>query len=104
VALVIGGGPTRWRLEHRGTATLALELDHAQLVLTLWRDGQEAGRAGTGPLAAGRVEAGPGWALDLEVPGAPDPSGGILLARVELVAEDAGVLVPMSVQAEPLRG
>ncbi len=107
VALVaVGGGdrPTRWLLEHRGTATLPLELDHAELTLTLWRDGQQAGTAGTGPLAAGRVEAGPGWALDLEVPEAPDPTGGILLAKVELVAMDGGVLVPMSVQAEPLRG
>jgi hypothetical protein len=104
VALVGVEAPGRWRLEHRGTGVLPLELDHAELLLTLWRDGQQAGTAGTGPLGAGRVEAGPGWTLELDVPGAPDPSGGILLARLELVGEDGGVLVPMSVQAEPVRG
>ena len=104
VALVAVDAPGRWRLEHRGTGLLPLELEHAELVLTLWRDGREAGSARTGPLGAGRVEAGPGWTFDLEVPGVPDPAGGILLARLELVGEDAGVLVPMSVQADPVRG
>jgi hypothetical protein len=94
VALVDAGGHVR--LEHRGDDSLPLELAALKVLLTLWRDGQEAARAATGTRGE-RVEAGPGWSLDL-----PDASidlrgGGKLVAEASFTADDEGVLVPVSV-------
>jgi hypothetical protein len=84
----------RVRLEHRGGGTIVLELDSLQVSLTRWRDGREAGRAAT-PVPAGRVEAGPGWSLDVpDIPVGGD--GGRLVAVATFLADDEGVVVPMA--------
>jgi hypothetical protein len=93
VVLVDTGGHVR--LEQRGDGTLPVELASLQVSLTLWRDGREASRAVTGT-TAGRVEAGPGWSLDV-----PDASidlggGGQLVAVASFIADDGGVFVPVS--------
>lgn len=83
------------RLEHRGDGTLPLELDSLQVALTLWRDNREAARAVTGT-SAGRVEAGPGWSLDVPDASIDLEGGGTLMAVASFIAEDDGVVVPMA--------
>lgn len=90
------------RLEHVGSAAVTVELDAAEAKLELWRDRRLASHASTGPLGGGRLDAGPGWTLDIDVRGIDPGDGGRLTARVEFVADDEGVYVPMSVNAPPL--
>jgi hypothetical protein len=45
------------------------------------------------------VEAGPGWPVEIDVPGIDSEGAGRLTARVQLMADDEGVYVPMSVSA-----
>jgi hypothetical protein len=95
--------PSRPRLDHRGQATLPLELDSAAVTVELWRDGVQAVVAGSGPLGLGRVDAGPGWSVTVEI-GAVDVSrGGLLTARASLVADDDGVFVPLTLMCPPVR-
>ena len=91
--LVDGGGHVR--LEHRGDGTLPLELGSLQVSLTLWRDGREAAQAGTGT-SVGRVEAGPGWSLDVPDASIDLKGGGKLVAVASFIADDDGVFVPVS--------
>jgi hypothetical protein len=95
--------PARPRLDHRGQATLPLELDSATVTVELWRDGVQAVVAGSGPLGLGRVDAGPGWSVTVDI-GAVDVSGGgLLTARASLVADDEGVFVPLTLFCPPVR-
>jgi hypothetical protein len=90
------------RLEHAGSGKLTVELDEAKATLELWRDGKVASQAEAGPLGGGRVEAGPDWSLEIDVPGIDATGGGRLTSRVTFVADDEGVFVPMSVSAPPV--
>ena len=83
------------RLEHRGDGTLPLELGSLQVALTLWRDGREAAK-GAGGTSAGRVEAGPGWSLDIPNASIDLDGGGQLVAVASFIAEDEGVFVPVA--------
>ena len=83
------------RLDHRGDGTLPLELDSLQVSLTLWRDGREAARAKT-ELSAGRVEAGPGWSLDVADTSIDLRGGGKLVGVASFIADDEGVFVPVA--------
>jgi hypothetical protein len=83
------------RLEHRGDGMLPLELDSVQVSLTLWRDGREASRAAA-RTSAGRVEAGPGWSLDVPDASIDLDGGGKLVAVASFIADDDGVFVPVS--------
>jgi hypothetical protein len=83
------------RLEHRGDGALPLELGSLQVSLTLWRDSQEAARATT-VTSAGRVEAGPGWSLDIADASIDLHGGGKLVAVASFIADDDGVFVPVS--------
>lgn len=91
-----GGG---MRLEHRGTETLPIELASLRTELVLWRDGAEAARGGTSDLGLGRVEAGPGWAVELQAPSMDLSGGGKLVATASFVADDGGVFVPVTITA-----
>lgn len=89
----------RIRLEHRGSASLPVELDAARVTVDVWRDGRQVATSGTGPLGLGRIDAGPGWAVDVEVSDLDTVGGGILVARVSLVADDGGIYVPVTLTA-----
>jgi hypothetical protein len=87
-------------LEHRGTEPLEAELGSMEARATLWRDGAAAWTGSFSiPDDLERTAVGSGWTLDL-LPATPLPAGpGILLAQVDLVADDAGVLVPLTLTA-----
>ena len=94
IAIVLGTDG-HVRLEHRGDGTLPVELGSLQVSLTLWRDSREAARAATG-MSVGRVEAGPGWALDVTDASIDLQGGGTLVAVASFIADDDGVFVPMA--------
>jgi hypothetical protein len=105
VALVIKG-PGALRLEHRGTGPLAIELANLWVEVTRWRGDTPVGSAERSVAGHGRVEAGPGWSLDVELEGGPatgDP-GDLLTASASFVAEDAGVYVPVVVSGRAAAG
>ena len=87
--------PGTVRLEHRGTAILPLELASLSVELGRWRDGVfvDAVPADTGGL--GRVEAGPGWSIEVAVPSPEAAPGDQVVASVQLVVEDRGIYVPV---------
>jgi len=87
------------RLEHRGRDVLPVELGALRVEVVRWRDGAEAGRAGAGAAGQGRVEAGPGWSLDVAVPGWDASGGGQVVATATFVADDGGVFVPVTITA-----
>ena len=74
---------------------MTLELDSLPVSLTLWRDAREAAR-GSAAASAGRVEAGPGWSLDVPRASIDLGGGGKLVAVASFIAEDEGVFVPMA--------
>jgi hypothetical protein len=89
------------RLEHRGAATLEIELGSAGIELTsLDPDGLQV-ETTRSAVDLGRVEAGPGWSVELplEGAGAPAPAGGDVLVELSFVAVDEGVYVPMMLSA-----
>jgi hypothetical protein len=88
-----------FRLEHRGSAPLPVELASLMLELVLWRDGSEAGRGRVTADGLGRVEAGPGWSLVLPAPEADLSGRGTLVAVASFVADDAGIYVPVAISA-----
>jgi hypothetical protein len=94
IELVIGG-PPGLRLVHRGEAPIVLELGAGWAEVTRWRDGVPAGSAETRDLAAGRVEAGPGWSIDIALVVPAGEPGDLVTASAWFVAEDEGVLVPV---------
>jgi len=87
------------RLEHRGTEALAIEPASLRAELVLWRDGREAGRASVAGPGGSRIEAGPGWSLELPAPSLDLAGGGRLVATVSLVADDGGIDVPVTITA-----
>jgi len=101
-AIRIGShGVDKIRLENAGSKPLTMDLDSATAVLELWRDRRVASHSSSGPLGGCRVEAAPGWTLEIDVPGIDSEDAGRLTARVELVADNEGVFVPMSVSPAP---
>ena len=92
---VLFASPSTVRLERRGTAILPLELASLSVELGRWRDGLFVGSALADPVGLGRVDAGPGWSLDVAVNGLEPAAGDLLVARVQLVVEDRGVYVPV---------
>jgi len=87
------------RLEARGTEALPLELGSLEVAITLWRDGREAA---SGRVAGGdvdRVEAGPGWSLELDPPAVAIEGGGTLASTATFVADDDGIYVPVALTA-----
>jgi hypothetical protein len=87
------------RLEHRGTEPLAVELASLAGGLKLWRDGVQVGGGPARGPDADRVEAGPGWALELALSDLDTTGGGILVGEVTFVADDGGVYVPVRLSA-----
>lgn len=83
------------RLVHRGDAPIVLELGAGWAEVTRWRDDVPAGSDETRDLAAGRVEAGPGWSLDLDLAVPAGEPGDLVTASAWFVVEDGGVLVPV---------
>jgi hypothetical protein len=98
VALVIAG-PGELRLEHRGTESLPIELANLWVEVTRWRGDTPVGSAERSVPGLGRVEAGPGWSLAVELEGGPahGEPGDLLTASAAFVAEDEGVFVPVLV-------
>lgn len=97
VALAADGG---LRLEHRGGEPLTVELGSMRASATLWRDGVAAwAGAYAMPADLERAAVGPGWSLELRPAEAVPAGDGMLVAQVDLVADDAGVLVPLTLTA-----
>lgn len=94
------GADATLRLEHRGVEPLEVELGSMTARATLWRDGAAVWTGSFAiPHDLERGAVGPGWTLEL-APATPLPAAtGILLAQVDLVADDAGVLVPLTLTA-----
>jgi hypothetical protein len=92
------------RLEHWGREPLTVELGSLTARTTLWRDGAVVWSASYGvPGGLVRTAVGPGWALELEPVEAVADGSGTLVAQVDLVADDAGVLVPLTLTAHVTR-
>lgn len=89
----------RFRLDHRGTEALPVELASLQVRFTLWRDGAEAGEGSAANAGQGRVHAGPGWSLELAPELLDLTGGGTLVAEATFVADDDGVFVPVRISA-----
>jgi len=47
----------------------------------------------------GRVDAGPGWTMQLAAPAVDAWGGGTLVAVASFVADDAGIYVPVAITA-----
>jgi hypothetical protein len=85
------------RLAHRGAEPLTVELGSIRAKATLWRDGAEAWSADYAlPPGLERTAVSEGWSLDLDPAEPVPPGGGTLVARVDLVADDEGVFVPLT--------
>jgi len=86
------------RLEHQGTEPLPVELAPLEIKLVRWADAREAASDRVRPEAYGRIDAAPGWSL--EIPFNPSVMGpGQVVASVTFVAIDNGVLVPVAISA-----
>lgn len=97
-AVVLTDG--RVRLEHRGSGVLSIELASLRVSMTLWRDAREAARAGSADPGRGRVEAGPGWSLEIAPPAIDLVGGGSLVAQASFVADDDGLYIPVVVMGD----
>jgi hypothetical protein len=87
--------PTTVRLEHLGDGVLTIELGAAVVQVELRRDGLPAGGPEPVEIDGTRVDAGPGWSLEVEVSPVGLTPGDRLLATASFVADDEGVYVPM---------
>jgi hypothetical protein len=87
------------RLVHRGSEVLPLELGRLLVRTVRMRDGLETGRGQATPPGLGRVDAGPGWTLEVPGDGTPAAGDGTLWAEVTFVADDGGVYIPMRLSA-----
>lgn len=87
------------RLVHLGPDPLPVELASLEVGLTLWRQGIESARARTTGLGLGRVDAVPGWSLEIAAPDLDLGGGGNLVALASFVADDAGIFVPVTLTA-----
>jgi hypothetical protein len=87
------------RLEARGPEPLPVELASLEATVTLWQNGREAaaGRVVGGELD--RVEAGPGWSVELKPPAMEIEGGGTLAGVATFVADDEGIYVPVALTA-----
>ncbi len=103
IALVIAG-PDRVRLEQRGAGALTVELGEAPVQGAVWTPAGEFVATGTGRLPAGRVEAGPGWSLDVALEGIDAATEGQLVVSVSFVADDGGVYIPVTLAAGQVPG
>jgi len=101
VAAIAGvlGADGGFRLEHRGSETLPIELGALVVEVVLWRGGAEAARGRMPGEGLGRVEAGPGWSIQLAGPAVDLRGGGTLVAVASFVADDAGIYVPVAITA-----
>ena len=101
VAAIAGilGADGGFRLEHRGSESLSLELGALAVEMVLWRDGAEAARGRVTGAGFGRVDAGPGWTMQLAAPAVDAWGGGTLVAVASFVADDAGIYVPVAITA-----
>jgi hypothetical protein len=97
IGLVVAG-PDRVRLEHRGEEPLPIELGSAQVEATVWADGVFVA-AGTGRIKSGRLDAGPGWSLDVQLEGIDPSAKGEAVTFVSFVADDGGVYIPVVLSA-----
>ena len=93
------GSDGGFRLEHRGTGTIPVELGSLVVDVVLWRDGAEAGRGRMTGDGTGHVEAGPGWTISLPAPAMDLTGGGTVVAVASFVAEDGGIYVPVAISA-----
>lgn len=91
--------PTLLRLEHRGDGTLPVLLGGAVVDVRVWSPTDLVAQAYAEPPAAGAVDAGPGWVLEVPLPELALPAGTTLAVDVSFVADDGGVLVPMVARA-----
>lgn len=91
---VTEGAPGGLALAHRGDRPLVLELGAGWAEITRWRDGAPVGSEEVHGLGARRVEAGPGWSLEVPVRIPGGEPGDLLTASCRFVAVDAGVMVP----------
>jgi hypothetical protein len=88
--------PDTVRLVHRGREPLPIELGTAEVQLNLWRDGAPVAIGSTRPKGVDHVEAGPGWSIEIAVPGLAGAGAGLLGGQASFIATDAGVYVPVS--------
>jgi hypothetical protein len=96
VALVIDG-PGALRLEHRGSASIPVELANLWVEVTRWRGDTPVGSAERTVPGLGRVESGPGWSLPIDLGRGPADGepGDLLTASAWFVADDGGIFVPV---------
>jgi hypothetical protein len=87
-----------FRLSHRGTEELPLELGRLRVRVVRWHEGREAAVAEMQPQDEGHVDAGPGWQMEVRVEPQVDGEGRIV-AEATFVADDGGVYVPVTVTA-----
>jgi hypothetical protein len=99
VALEAGSPP---RLVHRGTDPIELDLSTVAMHAHHWRGYYEPAGEATEVLSGQRVEAGPGWTLDLpSLPAAPSGSDITTHLTVDLAIVAGGNVVPVQVQHLP---
>jgi hypothetical protein len=92
-------GHDRVRLEHRGTDMLPVELGRVQAQASLWTTAGAFLATGTGGVDLGRVEAGPGWSVEIPLEGIDPTLPGGLVVSVSFVADDGGVFIPVMLAA-----
>ncbi len=91
--------PDRVRLEHRGDEPLPIELGAASVEATAWTADGAFIASGSGRVAADHVDAGPGWAIDVDLDGIDASAGGQPVVFVSFVANDGGVFIPVVLSA-----
>jgi hypothetical protein len=93
-ALVVSG-PGEIRLEQRGPETLEVELGSAGVELTSFDAKGIMAASSRSAIDLGRVEAGPGWRIDLPHAAIDAADAAERLVELSFVAVDDGVYVPM---------
>ncbi len=91
--------PDRIRIVHRGTEVLPIELGSMGIGIDVYRDTTRLGSAAPAVPEVHHVDAGPGWFLDVPVTPVDVPPGAMRLVRVQFVAVDDGVFVPVELSS-----
>lgn len=91
--------PNRIRIEQRGIRPLTVEFGRASVDATVWAGDGTFVASGRGTVDAERVEAGPGWALEVALDGIDGPVRGDMVVAVSFVADDGGVYIPVMLAA-----
>ncbi len=94
--LVAGG--LRVRLVHRGSGVLPVELASARAEVGVWRELLNPENVSAG-FDAGRVDAGPGWAVETTAHLPALEAGDKVMATVSVVVDDGGVFIPVTIWA-----